>query len=214
MRQLVVQETSYENKRRKIMSCDFQLKVNTVLRSYEQQNRDLLKEVLTLSCVVNKTLRGSNKEEINFLFDHKNKHLYQTARDNVACGPGNVLSPYEKNQTVIDHAKVELIFRYYTNALCLSAAGRNMPTRPLTHFVWNQSRRFAQNKLQYARTICVAFNRTHIRTRIQPVLLSHASRFSINLLEPSLLTLLVCNAKKRLAIIWSLSSWSRPHGFA
>ena len=50
----------------------------------------------------------------------------------------------KKYQPVIDDAKVELVNSYVANLLCLSAAGRNMPTGPLTYFVWKQSRRFAE----------------------------------------------------------------------
>ena len=98
----------------------------------------MLKETLTLSGAANEILIRSNKSEGIFLFNYKNKDLYQSVRNNIVGGPSIVFSRYEKtNETAINDEKVKSIVGYDANALFLSAIGGNMPTGPLTHYVCN-----------------------------------------------------------------------------
>lgn len=129
---------------------------------YEQHSIDLLKETLTLSGAANKILHRSNKGEGIFLFNFKNKDLYQKVRDNVVGGPSIVFSRYEKvNETSIDDVKVKSIVGYDANALYLSGIGGNMPTGPLTRYEWKENCLIAEkNKLLKAERIYVAFMAT------------------------------------------------------
>ena len=72
--------------------------VTKMAQFYEQHSIDLLKETLTLSGAANKILHRSNKGEGSFLFNHKNKDLYQSVRNNIVEGPSILFSRYEKNQ--------------------------------------------------------------------------------------------------------------------
>ena len=70
--------------------------VTKMARFYEQHSIDLLKETLTLSGAANKILHRSNKGEGIFLFNYKDKDLYQSVRNNIVGGPSIVFSRYEK----------------------------------------------------------------------------------------------------------------------
>ena len=77
-------------------------------RFFEQHSIDLLKETPTLSGAANKILHRSNKGEDIFLFNYKNKDLYQSVRNNIVGGPSIVFVRYEKiNETVINDEKVK-----------------------------------------------------------------------------------------------------------
>ena len=81
--------------------------VTKMARFYEQHSIDLLKETLTLSGAANKILHRSNKGEGIFLFNYKDKDLYQSVRNNIVGGPSIVFSRYEKtNEIVINDEKV------------------------------------------------------------------------------------------------------------
>ena len=121
--------------------------VKKMVDFYEQHSIDLLKETLTLSGAANKILHRSNKGEGIFLFNFKNKDLYQKVRDNVVGGPSIVFSRYEKvNETSIDDVKVKSIVGYDANALYLSGIGGNMPTGPLTRYEWKENCLIAEKK--------------------------------------------------------------------
>ena len=121
--------------------------VNKMAQFFEQHSIDLLKETLTLSATANKILHRSNKGEEVFLFNYKDKDLYQSVQNNIVGGPSIVFSRYEKtNEIVIDDEKVKSIVGYDANALYLSAIVGNMPTGPLTHYVCNSDNALVSEK--------------------------------------------------------------------
>ena len=124
--------------------------VTKMVRFCEQHSIDLLKVTLTLSGAANKILQRSNKGDGIFLFNCKNKDLYQGVRNNNVGGQSIMFSRYKKiNETAINDEKVKSRVGYDANALYLSAIGGNMPTGPLTHYVCNHDNTLVSEKSKF-----------------------------------------------------------------